>query len=127
MSVIKWVSSSPTIRVGKNVQKTKSNPTWPGWLSPAYALAAMKIPEFYKRRIPYKLQILCDHFCQDIIVNFPNVCLFELGPGPTYGIAYIPKMVSPSSVLHTPLLTNNPSSPKSINTRSNESAGMRHV
>ena len=57
----------------------------------------------------------------------PNVCLFELGPGPTYGIAYIPKMVSPSSVLHTPLLTNNPSSPKSINTCSNESAGMSHV
>ena len=53
--------------------------------------------------------------------------MFELGPGPTYGIAYIPKMVSPSSVLHTPLLTNNPSSPKPINTCSNESAGMRHV
>ena len=68
-----------------------------------------------------------DHFCEDIIVNFPNVCLFEIGPGPAYGIAYIPKMVSPSSVLHTPLLTNNPSSPKSINTCSNESAGMRHV
>ena len=95
------------------------------WLSQACTIVAMKIPELSCIKEDFHINYRFFAFTSRKIQMF--VCLFELGPGPTYGIAYIPKMVSPSSVLHTPLLTNNPSSPKPINTCSNESAGMRHV